>query len=183
MKIAVIYASKSGFTKKYATWLSEVLSGELLPLNEVTAAHLRECDLLLYGGGLYAGGINGLKKFNALAQGISKDKIIYFATGATPPREEVAPELIQGNFPLEEQNKIQFFYLRGGFDNNLLGMVDRILMSLFKRMIKRKKAEDRTPDESGMLAAYDHPVDFTNIKHIEPIIACVQTKASKLGQE
>lgn len=63
MKAVVVYSSKTGFTKKYAQWIAEDLSLEAYELEE--SDNLKEVlsgvDTLIFGGGLYAIGINGLK--------------------------------------------------------------------------------------------------------------------------
>jgi len=60
--------------------------------------------------------------------------------------------------------------MRGGFDFNSLNLVDKGLMKMMKRSIEKKTQEERTPDEKGMLNAFDNPVDFTRSKNIEPLI-------------
>ena len=173
MKVAIVYSSKSGFTKKYAQWIANETLGDLIVLQDLREQCLNQYDKILYGGGLYAGGINGLKKFKSLTEHLPKEKLIYFATGVTPAREEVVNELIHGNFSEAEQEGLHFFYFRGGFNYALLGFVDKVLMNVMKFMIKKKKEDQRTPDERGMLAAYDQPLDFCNSKEIEPLIAFI----------
>lgn len=172
MKRAVIYESKTGFTKKYAEWLATALSADLLPLSNLTANHLLGYDVLIFGGGLYAGGINGLKQFRALINADNPPRVVYFATGATPKRENVVPELILQNFQ-HDGEAVPLFYVRGGFNYAALGLMDRFLMTILKLKIKSKKEADRSPDEKGMLATYSRPVDFSNQKDIEPIVKYV----------
>jgi hypothetical protein len=73
------------------------------------------------------------------------------------------------NFTPEQQKQMSFFYLRGGFDYNKLKPVDKVLMTLLKWKLKRKKV--LTPDERGMLNAYVMPLDATRKKNIEELIA------------
>lgn len=174
MKIAVIYASKTGFTQKYAEWLRDALNADCFALNRVSEEILKNYDLVVFGGGLYAGGINGLKHFRRLVQGLETPKIIYFATGATPDREEVVPELLSVNFSPAEQKTVKLFYLRGGFDFGALTVVDQFLMMLLKFKIKIKAEEKRTADERGMLAVYGRPVDFTKATYIDPVVTFIK---------
>lgn len=175
MKMAIVYASKSGFTRNYAKWLSETLAAELIELSSVTNGQLEHYDLIVYGGGLYAGGINGLKKFKNITLGYQHQKTIFFATGATPNYPDVLPTLLKTNFKADEVGSVNLFYLRGGFDISKLTRIDRILMQLFKWKIMCKKESKRTTDERGMLATYDHAADFTKVKYIEPILAVIKT--------
>ena len=61
MRTVVIYKSKTGFTKKYAKWISEELSSDIFDISKVTANMLTAYDTVIYGGGLYAMGISGVK--------------------------------------------------------------------------------------------------------------------------
>jgi len=68
-----------------------------------------------------------------------------------------------------QQICIKLFYLRGGFNYKKLGFVDKALMKLLKLKIKSKK--ELTPDEKGMLSAYDKSVDFTKKENIKELVA------------
>ena len=75
------------------------------------------------------------------------------------------------NFTAEEQKYFKFFYLRGGFDFSKLGFKDKVLMSIMKWKLnsKKKKDEEMTEEEKGMLAAYEKPVDFTERENIKEL--------------
>jgi len=60
MKTAVIYKSKYGAAKKYAEWIAGELECEILEHSKGSASELSKCDLIIYGGGLYAGMISGI---------------------------------------------------------------------------------------------------------------------------
>ncbi len=172
MKIAVIYASKTGFAKKYAEWIAEELrsgsdgaktsgtgfSGpgsvvDLMEAKSVRPEMLEAYDTIVFGGGLYAVGINGIKLVKDNFKRLSGKKLAVFATGASPKRPETTDFVRDSNFTVEEQERIRFFYLRGGFDYAKLKPVDKILMTLLKLKIKMKKERERIGDERGMLAA------------------------------
>lgn len=169
----VIYKSKTDFAKKYAEWITEELSADVFDVSKVTTNMLTAYDTVVYGGGLYVVGINGVKYITQNLDKLKDKKVIVFATGVSPSREEAISEVKNKNFTSEEQKHIQFFYLRGGFDYSKLKPFDKVLMTLLKWKIKRKK--ELTPDERGMLASYDKPVDFTRKKNIDEIITYVNS--------
>ena len=171
MKTVVIYKSKTGFVKKYAEWIAEELSADIFEASKVTSDMLTTYDIVIYGGGLYAVGINGVKLITQNLDRLEGKKVVVFATGASPFREEVISEVRNKNFTYEQQNHIRFFYLRGGFDYSKLKPFDKVLMTLLKWKMIRKK--ELTPDERGMLAAYDKPADFTRKKNIDEIVSYV----------
>ncbi len=75
------------------------------------------------------------------------------------------------NFTAAEQEYIKFFYLRGGFNYKKLSNFNKILMMILKCKLKMKRK--LTPDESGMLAAYDNPMDFSKKKNIQELVSYV----------
>jgi menaquinone-dependent protoporphyrinogen IX oxidase len=166
--VVVVYRSKSGFTKNYATWLSEQLRCDLREGNDISVNDLLIYDTIIYGAGLYAIGINGIKLITKNSEKLKGKKLIVFCVGATPNREESTEEVRKMNIPAEMLDQIKFFYLRGGFDYSRLSPFNKVLMTLLK--LKLKKVKNPDSDQKGMLASYDHPLDFTNIKYIEPII-------------
>ncbi|MCB2293508.1 flavodoxin domain-containing protein [Clostridium algoriphilum] len=168
MKTVVIYKSKTGFSKKYAEWIAEELSSDIFDVSKVNLNMLMTYDTIIYGAGLYAGGINGIKYIIQNLDKLKDKKIAIFATGASPFREEVLSEVRDKNFSPEEQKYIQFFYLRGGFNYSRLNPFNKVIMTLLQWKLKMKK--ELTPDERGMLASYDKPVDFTKKKNIDKLI-------------
>ena len=170
MKTIVVYRSKTGFTKKYAEWIAEELQADLREYRRVSAEELHLYDTIVYGGGLYAGGINGLKSFEKSLPYLRDRKIIVFATGATPDRPETSMELRKLNFTEEQLEYMHFFYLRGGFDFSKLGLIDKFLMIMLKCKLRMKPAAKRTPDETGMLAAYSAPADFSKKKYMDELL-------------
>jgi hypothetical protein len=109
MKIIVVYQSSTGFTKKYAQWISEELSCDLAAYEDASKK-INDYDVIIYGGGIMAGriaGFNKLKK-NPLIPG---KKLILFATGATNMNaSEIISQIRDNNLTPEEQKSIPFYY-------------------------------------------------------------------------
>lgn len=174
MKSIVVYRSKTGFTEKYAGWIAEALQADIIEASEkVTGSLLAPYDNVIFGGSLHAVGINGVKHITRNLDSLKGKKVAIFATGASPSREGVLDEVKNKNFTADQQKSISFFYLRGGFDYSKLKPADRTLMTLLKWRLKAKRG--LTPDERGMLAAYDTPVDFTNKKYIDEIVSYINS--------
>jgi len=178
MKSAVVYWSKTGFVKKYAEWIAEELTADLVEGDKVSLEKLTDYDSLVFGGSLYAVGINGAEfiKKALKDEKFSEKKIAIFATGASSPLPEVIEEVKNNNFSEDEQKLFKFFYLRGGFDYNMLGIKDKILMKMMKWQLerKKKKGEELNEEEKGLLEAFDEPVDFTKKENIEELIEYVK---------
>lgn len=173
MKTVVIYKSKTGFTKIYAEWIAKELSADIFDVAKVDANILMTYDTVIYGGSLHAVGIIGVKFIKENLDKLKDKKVVVFATGASPWKEEAINEVRNKNFTPEQQKYIRFFYLRGGFDYSKLKSVDKVLMTLLKWKLKRKK--DLSSNERDMLAAYDKPINFTRKDNIDEIIAYVNS--------
>ncbi|MDP3386021.1 MAG: flavodoxin domain-containing protein [Eubacteriales bacterium] len=173
MKAAVIYKSKSGYTKNYAQWISETLGAELLQGTEVKIENLNEYNTLIFGGGLYASGINGIKAIKKSINRYPTKNIIVFVTGASPGREEEIDSVFKRNFTEQEQGAIKFFYYRGGFDYSKCSAIDKVLMKMLEVILKNKK--ELSPDERGMLNAYKTPMDFTKKENTNELIDYVMS--------
>ena len=68
MKALIIYKSKTGFTKWYAEFIAKEVDGNLMDFKEATTEIMSGYDVVVYGGGLYAGMINGYKKVKEIIE-------------------------------------------------------------------------------------------------------------------
>lgn len=173
MKTIVIYKSKTNFSKRYAEWIAEELSADIFSVSKISIEKVKEYDIVIFGGSLHAVGINGIKFITKNFNEFQNKKNIIFATGASPLKETILNEIKNNNFTKEQQKYIKLFYLRGGFDYSKLNFCDKFLMTLLKWKLKRKK--ELTPDEKGMLLAYDNPVDFMRKENIRQLIRYVNS--------
>lgn len=168
MKTLVCYTSLSGYTKSYAEWIAEALQADIFPLNSVKTEMASSYDIIIYGGSLHAVGINGIKYVKKQLLNLKDTKVVIFAVGASPAKEGICDEILNGNFTLDEQNKINLFYLRGGFDYTRLNLYNKMLMALLKLKISLKKS--RNSDERGMLAAFDKPINFARQENLQDLL-------------
>lgn len=172
MRSLVVYKSISGFTKKYAEWISEELGSDCISISEINNVKLSDYDFVVFGGSLHAIGINGFKQFRKYIPKIGNDKILIFGVGASPYKNGIEEELKLKNLNEDMEKAIPLFYLRGGFDYSKLDLYNKILMKLLEVKIKFKKIKNS--DEMGMLKAYKYPLDTTKKENIEPIIECIK---------
>ncbi|MGF7143161.1 menaquinone-dependent protoporphyrinogen IX oxidase [Anaerotaenia torta] len=141
-KAVVIYKSKTGFTKKYAQWIGEELNCVSIPYSEGKRISLEDYDIIIFGGGLYAGMINGLKWFKGELPKLHGKKVAIFATGATPPGAPDIENALKRNFTEEELNKGNIFYLQSGLCYERMSFTGKLMMALFRKMLKKTEGED-----------------------------------------
>jgi menaquinone-dependent protoporphyrinogen IX oxidase len=173
-KSLVIYKSLSGFTKKYAEWIAQELQADLYDSKDFETGKFADYHVIVFGGSLHAVGISGVGIIKNNLHQLTDKNVIVFGVGASPPRESVLDEVKNKNFTAEQQQKIKFFYLRGGFDYDKLDLPNKFLMSLMKLRILMKTKKNRSSDEIGLLAAYQKPMDCTRKENIKTIVAYAQ---------
>ena len=169
-KAAVIYKSKYGSTKRYAEWIAKAVDGDLFESSKIKLEDLLHYDTIVFGGSLHAVGIKGIEIITKNFEQLKSKKIIVFATGCSPSKEEAIQHVIDHNFTVDIKEKIKFFYLRGSFNYSKLNFIDKLMMSLLKRKLKAKKREDLDQDSRDLLDVYNNPVDWTDEKSIGPLV-------------
>jgi len=171
-KVAVIYSSKYGTTKKYASWISEELDADLLDRSTVRLEQISSYDIVVYGGGLYAGGISGVD----LVTKNPPRKLIIFTVGLANPAGTDYSEILKKNFDPSLLSEIKVFHLRGGIEYKKLGVVHRVMMCMMKKLVIGKKSPDEyTEEDQAFNETYGGKVDFTDRNAIKPIVEYIRT--------
>jgi len=141
VKTIVIYKSKTGYTKQYATWLSEEFGCDMISLKNIGKVKLDSYDAIIYGAGVYASKISGLKKMIKACTNLKDKKIAFFAVGATGYSEDVLQKLKESN--LSGLNlDYPLFYMQGGFDPQKLNVFLRVMLGIVARMLTKKEAKN-----------------------------------------
>lgn len=116
-QILVVYKSVTGFTKQYAEWIAEKLNCSAVELKKVSAETMSEYKTIIFGGRFHAGFVDGLKNAKALFEKSTAEKLIVFASGATPnSATEMIEEAWKNNLTTEEMDKVPHFYMQGGLE-------------------------------------------------------------------
>ncbi|KEI78484.1 flavodoxin [Clostridium botulinum A2 117] len=170
-KIAIIYKSKYGSSKKYAQWIAEEVKGDLFNSSNITEEKLKEYDIIVYGGGLYASGISGISLITKNLDILKDKKIIVYTVGlASTDKKEIFIPIIEKNFPKSQREEIKFFHLRGGIDYKKLSLVHKSMMAMLKRVTAKKPEDKLTDEEKEFLGTYGDKVDFTDKSTIIPLV-------------
>ena len=170
IKILVAYTSKYGSTRQYAQWIAEALNADLFAAKTVEPKVLSQYDVVIYGGGLYAGGIAGVK---LVTQNPCKNRIV-FTVGLADPNSTDYSAIINKNFTPELLEKTKFFHLRGGIDYNKLSPVHKVMMAMMKSMTEKKPESERDTEDKEFLKTYNSKVTFEDKKTINPVIDYVK---------
>ncbi len=173
-EIVVIYESKYGYTRRYAEWIGEALS---CPVFERKAFHSRDFsqyEVVIYGGGLYAGGISGVRFIRRSLKLLAGKKLLLFTCGLADPDSPGNISNIRKSLEKEFSGKIpeqiRLFHLRGGIDYSRLSFVHRSMMSMLRKMLLKKEESSRSEEDRQIIKTYGQCLDFTDPKSIRPLV-------------
>lgn len=135
MKIVVVYNTKYGSTKQYAEWIAEALQADLLDGKHLKAGQLMPYDMIIYGGGIFSGGIYRL---DFLKKHIHKELrgkvVVCFGVGITVGHDENQIQADEINFS-EELKGMPCFYLTGRYDPSEIHGLDKGIIKLTRRLL------------------------------------------------
>lgn len=174
MKCLVLYRSKYGSTARYAHWLAEALQGEAVDAGQNRKLDLAPYAAIIYGGGVYAGGILGFHKIKPALQQ-SKKPVFLFAVGATQPCPEVMETLRDRIKP--EEVPARLFYLRGAFDMAKMHAADRMMIRILQKSLSKKPRETLEPWARDMLDNQGRSADWTDRQALAPLIEAIRQNA------
>lgn len=174
MKAIIIYGSQYGTTKRYAQKLSELTGIQAESYDKVQ--NILDYEKVVYLGGLYAGGVKGLKQSIKL---IPLDaEFIIITVGLADTLDNINTENIrksvQKQIPDSLYDKAKLFFLRGGIDYAKLNFKHKTMMALLYKSIKETPAEKRTAEGNAIIETYNQKVDFVNFDSLIPIAQLIK---------
>jgi len=152
----IVVESKTGFTKRYADMLGLKTGLKVLRTKEISKVSEEE---IIFLGWMKVGKIQGLDK-------VRKHKVIAVCGSGTGRTAEpdVEPVIARNDI-----NTIPFFYLRGGCLplKEIKGM-DRIMLSMFVNMLKRRTDKDERTEES--ITIIENGYDGVEEENLTPVL-------------
>lgn len=172
-KILLVYKSKSGFTKKYGTWIAKELSCSIIDFKDFNNNDINKYDYIIYGSRIHAGKLDGFRKIISYFEGDQGSKLILFATGASPSQAtDLVDSIWNNSFFESEHHKIPHFYMQSGLDYDKMGKADRLIMKALANILSLKS--NKNSQEKGCQKAIKTSYDHSNIKEIASLVDYVK---------
>lgn len=180
MDTAVIYKTKYGFTKTYARWIAEDLGAELLAADKVKTADLQNYSTLIFGGGLYAGGVSGLATLTKHFESIKNKALYLFTVGAADVTDQKNIDSIRSSLgriltPTMMQI-IKIYHFRGGMKYSEMNLTHRTMMGMMIKMVRKKPESELRAEDKMMLETYGQDVDFTDHQMIGSLLEDIKAR-------
>ena len=168
MKTAVIYTSQTGFTKRYAEWITERTGADLFDINDAKKKDLGDYDAIVYGGWACAGKISKVSWFKGNIDKWEGKKLAAFCVGGSPIDNPDIEQFLKNNFSEDEQKKVKIFYCPGGFNYEKMSKPSKMMMKMFVKALKAKK--DKTEEDEIMIKMISQSYDISDVKYTDPIV-------------
>lgn len=153
--MVIVYASKTGFTKRYADMLA-AKTGFKYPVKGISKVDREEEIIFL--GWMKVGKVQGLKK-------LRKYNVKAVCGSGTGRTAEPSTETVIARNMLADK---EFFYLRGGcYPLNELKGLDKIMLSMFVKILKSRGDKGDKTQES--IAIIENGFDGVEEKNLEPV--------------
>lgn len=182
-KTVVVYKSKYGGTAQYAKWISEKLQCDLYEAGSFNFDDKINYENIIFGGGLYAGSINGIKLLKKNRKNLKNKNIIIFTVGFVNPSLKDNADNIAGRLKecLGEEifEKIKLFHFRGRLDYGKLSLIHGLMMKMLRIMLLKKPREERTDSDREILNSFGGKVDFSDESSVLPLIEYVNKAANE----
>lgn len=176
MKTAVIYNSQTGFTKKYAQWISEAAGADCFELGTAKKQDFDAYDTIIFGSWACTGTINKISWFKSNIEKWAGKLLVVFCTGGSPAESPEINTFLSHNFTEAERKIVHVFYCPGGFCYEKMSAGSKLMMKMFQKMAGAKK--DKTEADIEMLKMISHSYDISDKKHLEPILKLLHGKTA-----
>lgn len=170
----VVYASKYGYTEKYAEWIAEELNADVLRTNQVKNQDLKKYSTIVFGGGLYAGSVNGIDVIVKNIESIRDKKVIIFTCGVAKPDNPENVHAIKAGIE-KKLEKIKFYdfkiyNLQGGMDFEKLNFIDKTMIKVFIKMLKKKDSASLREEDKELIKNFESKTNYCSKESIIPIL-------------
>ncbi|HEY8420625.1 MAG TPA: flavodoxin domain-containing protein [Thermoclostridium sp.] len=168
--MVIVYESKTGFTKRYAEMLAAKTGLKVFHVKEISK--LSQDEEIIFLGWIKVGkiqGLNKVRKYNVKA-------VCGSGTGRTA-EPDVETVVARNNI-----KGIPFFYLRGGCLplKKMKGM-DRIMLSMFVKMLKSRKDKDERTEESIDIIV--NGFDGVKEENLVPLLEWLKSQSTSRSDE
>lgn len=169
----ILYQSKYGATKKYVDWLVEETGFDFIETKKAKVNDLKEYDVIILGGGVYASGIAGLGFLKKNIASLKDKKIAVFAVGASPYDEKAINQIRDLHFK-DVLKGIDLFYCRGAWDEEKMKFMDRTLCKMLQKAVAKQNPENYEPWQQALMCSVGQKCDWTDKKYLEPLLEFVK---------
>lgn len=174
MKSLITYGSQYGTTKRYAEKLAQMAN---IPIeNYKDIKELTGYESVIHFGGLYVGGVTGLKRIIKLLPQNAKFIIVTVGLADVNDEKNISniKNALKRQVPEEILKNALIFHLRGGIDYKELNLKHRMMMAFLYSRLKKLPEEKKTPEIKALIETYNSKVDFVDYASLDQIVEAIK---------
>lgn len=168
-KTQIIYGTNYGTAEKYACELAKRLGIEAVSFEKVRIP--KDIETIIYFGGLYAGGVKGLKETLPAIYKTGYNRLVIATVGLADVTDEEnvnnIRNALQRQLPPGVYEKAEIFHLRGGIDYGRLNLTHKTMMKLLYTKAKNLPEDKKNAEVRAMIETYGKRVDFVDLKALD----------------
>lgn len=162
--IIIVYYSETGFTEKYARWLTEDLDCLAISLECAKNYNLKEYKKVIFGTWLLAGEVQKLSEIQSICP--DEDSCVLFVTGAAP--KNFADNYTAIHTALQKADfDIKYFYLQSGMNLQKMKFRNRMAIRMMKLLLKIKKPVGE--GEMQLKYLISNSFDYSRREYLAPL--------------
>ncbi len=166
MRTLIIYYSKTGSTEKYAKDIGKAVNADVIPFKKFKAKMIQDYDTIVFGSRVVGSRIQKIDEFLRAYDDMQEKNVILFSVGMSVTSKETRDNMISAN--LLDMYHVRYYQLRGSFDYQKLGGLEKFMFANSLRMIARDP--EASADQKMLLEIKDRPIEFYDQYGIDKII-------------
>ena len=174
MKKLIVYGTEYVRITGQEEQFSEIMHTPCISYEEVKA--LSGYDVVIHFGGLYAGGVKGLK---ATIKSLPENtRLIIVTVGLADVSDEEninnIRRAIRRQVPARLMDNTMIFHLRGGIDYKKLNFKHKTMMTLLYNKAKKLPEEKKNAEVKAMIETFNSTVDFVDYRALDQIAEAIK---------
>ena len=174
MDSIIVYGSQYGTARRYAEKFAEMTGFPAAGYRE--RPDLSGYRRVILFGGLYAGGVLGLRETAREVGGQAELLIatVGLADVADPRNIANIRKAARRQLPAAAAGRVRFFHLRGGIDYQKLSFKHRTMMTLLYHKAKNLPPEKQDAEVRAMIETFGKKVDFVDFQALSPLLEAIR---------
>ena len=174
MKSLITYGSQYGTTKCYAEKFAQMTGTPVTSYEDIK--ELSGYESVIHFGGLYAGGVTGLKRIAKVLPQNAKFIIVTVGLADVNDEKNISniKNALKRQVPEGILKNALIFHLRGDIDYKKLNLKHRMMMAFLYSRLKKLPEEKKTPEIKALIETYNSKADFVDYASLNQIIKAIK---------
>lgn len=164
----IIFKSVYGSTRSYAEWLADDLGFDMVSIDDVNTAHIRDYGTIIVGSPVVMNKPFLSSWIVERWEEMRGARVILFTTSGAPPTAPALRDGFDNAIPRAIREQLTWVPLPGHFDYSRLSFLHKLMMQIGALMQKSPDARAR------MRADFQRPVDNVERMALLPIIESIR---------